>query len=334
MSTMLDRKRDRSLDRFLEALQPWRMAPELAAATGSRHGDLPRPRRQVRAGRPRRHPLRAGRPARARRPASAAGRRPDQSRSPTTRTCRRCRSCWTRPPSARCWAEPDAPASTCCATAPASAPRSASRPAAPPWWRRRTTTREGRRGRGGVRGPGRRGHRRHDAAVRAHRRAPRRARAGSSRRPCSGVPLDAFVGNTRLAPSESHRLPSGWPRGPSPSCTPPRPVLHRERSVDKELRRFGVRAAGIATVDPRLGDQAERLATRLIDRAAAPAGRRHRAGARRLQAEPVPARRARSSTCSTSTTAGCPTRRPTWARSWRRCASTPSGTRSPAARTA
>ena len=41
-------------------------------------------------------------------------------------------------------------------------------------------------------------------------------------------------------------------------------MLHRERSVDKELKRFGVRSAGIASVDPRLGEQADRLATRLI----------------------------------------------------------------------
>jgi hypothetical protein len=82
--------------------------------------------------------------------------------------------------------------------------------------------------------------------------------------PVSGVPLDAFVGNTRLTPAES----TGAVRLAAQAVAEvhaSNPELHRERSVEKELHRFGVRAGRIATVDARLGDQAERLATRLVD---------------------------------------------------------------------
>ena len=82
--------------------------------------------------------------------------------------------------------------------------------------------------------------------------------------PVSGVPLDAFVGNTRLAPQESTGAVQLAARAIA-EVHASSPVLHRERSVDKELHRFGLRAGRIATVDPRLGDQAERLATRLVD---------------------------------------------------------------------
>ncbi len=82
-------------------------------------------------------------------------------------------------------------------------------------------------------------------------------------RPVHGAPLDALVGNTRHSPSEATEAVRRAARALA-ELHASRPGLHRERSVDKELKRFGVRAAGIATVDPRLGDQADRLATRLI----------------------------------------------------------------------
>ena len=82
-------------------------------------------------------------------------------------------------------------------------------------------------------------------------------------RPVHGAPLDGLVGNTRLAPSDATEAVRRAAQALA-ELHASRPVLHRERSVDKELRRFGLRAAGIATVDPRLGDQADRLATRLI----------------------------------------------------------------------
>ncbi len=81
--------------------------------------------------------------------------------------------------------------------------------------------------------------------------------------PVHGAPLDALVGNTRLSPGEATEAVRRAARALA-ELHASRPELHRERSVDKELKRFGVRAAGIATVDPRLGDQADRLATRLI----------------------------------------------------------------------
>jgi hypothetical protein len=82
--------------------------------------------------------------------------------------------------------------------------------------------------------------------------------------PVSGVPLDALVGNTRLTPAESTSAVQLAARALA-EVHASSPVLQRERSVDKELNRFGLRAGRIATVDPRLGDQADRLATRLID---------------------------------------------------------------------
>jgi hypothetical protein len=81
--------------------------------------------------------------------------------------------------------------------------------------------------------------------------------------PVGGMPLDALVGNTRLAPSESTEAVRLAAQALA-ELHASRPVLHRERSVDKELRRFGLRAGRIATVDPQVGEQADRLATRLI----------------------------------------------------------------------
>ena len=81
--------------------------------------------------------------------------------------------------------------------------------------------------------------------------------------PVHGAPLDALVGNTRLCPSEAA---DGVRRAAQAVAElhATRPVLHRVRSVDKELQRFGLRAGRIATVDPRVGAQADQLATRLI----------------------------------------------------------------------
>ena len=83
-------------------------------------------------------------------------------------------------------------------------------------------------------------------------------------RPVHGAPLDALVGNTRLCPSDAAEAVRRAARALA-ELHASRPVLHRERSVDKELKRFGLRAGRIATVDPRVGDLADRLATRLID---------------------------------------------------------------------
>ena len=81
--------------------------------------------------------------------------------------------------------------------------------------------------------------------------------------PVHGYPLDALVGNTRLCPSASADAVRRAARALA-ELHATRPALHRVRSVDKELHRFGLRAGRIATVDPRVGDLADRLATRLI----------------------------------------------------------------------
>ena len=86
-------------------------------------------------------------------------------------------------------------------------------------------------------------------------------------RAVQGVPLEAFLGRSvsssrgvRLATdamaqagralAELHDMP---------------PATARRRPVDDELARFGVRAAGVATCDPRLGDALARLCDRLRD---------------------------------------------------------------------
>ena len=83
-------------------------------------------------------------------------------------------------------------------------------------------------------------------------------------RPVDGRPLDALVGNPRVCPADAEvgiRLAA---RALAELHTSS-PTLRRERSVDKELRRFGVRSAGIATVDPALGQLGAELAQRLVD---------------------------------------------------------------------
>ncbi len=81
--------------------------------------------------------------------------------------------------------------------------------------------------------------------------------------PVHGMPLDALVGNTRLCPSESVDAVRLAARALA-ELHVSRPALRRERSVDKELQRFGTRAGGIAAADPQLSDQAAGLAARLI----------------------------------------------------------------------
>jgi len=81
--------------------------------------------------------------------------------------------------------------------------------------------------------------------------------------PVHGTPLDALVGNTRLCPSEAADAVRLAARALA-ELHATRPALHRVRSVDKELHRFGLRAGRIATVDPQVGAQADQLATRLI----------------------------------------------------------------------
>ncbi|MGH3474166.1 MAG: hypothetical protein ACRDOT_04550 [Aeromicrobium sp.] len=81
--------------------------------------------------------------------------------------------------------------------------------------------------------------------------------------PVHGAPLDALVGNTRLCPSEAADGVRRAARALA-ELHATRPVLQRVRSVDKELNRFGLRAGRIATVDPHVGAQADQLATRLV----------------------------------------------------------------------
>ena len=86
-------------------------------------------------------------------------------------------------------------------------------------------------------------------------------------RAVQGVPLEAFLGRSLSSPhgvrpatdamaqagralAELHDMP---------------PATARRRPVDDELARFGVRAAGVATCDPRLGDALARLCDRLRD---------------------------------------------------------------------
>lgn len=82
--------------------------------------------------------------------------------------------------------------------------------------------------------------------------------------PVGGRPLDALVGNPRVSPPDAEagvRLAARALAELHRSS----PTLRRERSVDKELRRFGVRSAGIGTVDPVVGDLGAALAQRLVD---------------------------------------------------------------------
>ncbi len=81
--------------------------------------------------------------------------------------------------------------------------------------------------------------------------------------PVHGVPLDALVGNPRMCPSDANEAVALAARAVA-ELHQSRPTLRRERSVERELQRFGTRAGGIATVDPRVGNQAARLATRLV----------------------------------------------------------------------
>lgn len=86
-------------------------------------------------------------------------------------------------------------------------------------------------------------------------------------RAVQGVPLEALLGRSLSSPggvriatdamsraghalAELHDMP---------------PATARRRPVDDELARFGVRAAGVAGPDPRLGDALARLADRLRD---------------------------------------------------------------------
>lgn len=77
-----------------------------------------------------------------------------------------------------------------------------------------------------------------------------------------GVPLDALVGSDRGCPpgaEDGVRLAARALAELHES----RPVSTRQRSVERELHRFGVRADRIATVDAELGVAAARLARRL-----------------------------------------------------------------------
>ena len=83
-------------------------------------------------------------------------------------------------------------------------------------------------------------------------------------RPVHGQPLDALVGNPRLAPRGAEAAVRLAARALA-ELHASSPTLHRERSVDKELRRFGTRSDGIATVDTEVGQLGHQLAQRLID---------------------------------------------------------------------
>jgi len=83
-------------------------------------------------------------------------------------------------------------------------------------------------------------------------------------RPVGGRPLDALVHNPRLSPADAEggvRLAARALAELHASD----PTLHRQRSVAKELKRFGTRSAGIATVNATVGELGAGLAQRLID---------------------------------------------------------------------
>jgi hypothetical protein len=81
--------------------------------------------------------------------------------------------------------------------------------------------------------------------------------------PVDGVPLDSILGNTERIPDEAHDAVLVAARALA-EFHAARPELRRERSVPRELERFGLRASRIATVDPVVGNQAARLAERLV----------------------------------------------------------------------
>jgi Phosphotransferase enzyme family len=78
----------------------------------------------------------------------------------------------------------------------------------------------------------------------------------------TGVPLDAVVGARRASTGEA---PAAVRRAAQAlvELHESRPASARQRSVEREVRRFGERAARIGTVDARLGDALGRLAERL-----------------------------------------------------------------------
>jgi hypothetical protein len=80
----------------------------------------------------------------------------------------------------------------------------------------------------------------------------------------TGTPLDAILGHPRAdAPITRHAVTVA-----AAALAELHDTAHtarRQRSVDRELQRFGSRAAGVATVDPKLGDELAALAARLIE---------------------------------------------------------------------
>jgi hypothetical protein len=80
----------------------------------------------------------------------------------------------------------------------------------------------------------------------------------------TGTPLDAILGSTRPdAPRTRQALLVA-----AQALAQLHDTAHtarRQRPVDKELQRFGSRAAGVATVDPQLGEELAALAARLIE---------------------------------------------------------------------
>jgi hypothetical protein len=79
----------------------------------------------------------------------------------------------------------------------------------------------------------------------------------------TGTPLDAILGHPRAdAPIVRHGVTAA-----ASALAELHDTAHtarRQRSVDRELQRFVGRAAGVATVDPRLGDDLAALAARLV----------------------------------------------------------------------
>lgn len=86
-------------------------------------------------------------------------------------------------------------------------------------------------------------------------------------RAVQGVPLGALLGRSLSSPSGVRIATDAMSRAGRALAElhDMPPATARRRPVDDELARFGVRAAGVAGPDPRLGDDLARLAHRLQD---------------------------------------------------------------------
>ena len=124
-------------------------------------------------------------------------------------------------------------------------------------------------------------------------------------RAVQGVPLEALLGRSLSSPGGVRVATDAmWRAGRAlAELHDMPPATARRRPVDDELARFGVRAAGVAGRDPRLGDALARLCDRLRDT-------QH--GSRRPSPARCTATSSRASSCSTAGTRCCWTST-TWA---------------------